>query len=93
VREWYDLIILDSPPLLPGTDAAPLAWKTDGAILVVRHSRTRRYELSHAAERLRAVEAERPHEEAAGSSAHDPAANKTTGKRSRERGFVDDVLQ
>ena len=36
----YEVIIIDSPPLLPVTDAALMAAQTDGAILVVRHGKT-----------------------------------------------------
>ncbi|WP_188779388.1 polysaccharide biosynthesis tyrosine autokinase [Marmoricola endophyticus] len=55
LRDEYDVVIVDSPPLLPVTDAALMANQTDGAILVVRHGSTTRDQLSGAAERLRAV--------------------------------------
>ena len=55
LRGKYDTIIFDAPPLLPVTDAALLAAQTDGALLVVRHSRTTREQLHGAHERLAGV--------------------------------------
>jgi len=40
LRSYYDVVLIDTPPLLPVTDAAALAPLTDGMILVVRHHRT-----------------------------------------------------
>lgn len=57
LREDFDIVLLDAPPLLPVTDAALLATQTDGALVVVRHGKTRQDELSHAVERLDAVDA------------------------------------
>ena len=57
LRSRYDIVILDAPPLLPVTDAALLAARTDGAIVVVRYGRTTRDQLSHAVERLESVDA------------------------------------
>lgn len=57
LRERFDIVILDAPPLLPVTDAAVLAGQSDGAIVVTRHGRTTRDQLSHAVERLDAVDA------------------------------------
>ncbi|NAZ87546.1 polysaccharide biosynthesis tyrosine autokinase [Kineococcus indalonis] len=57
LRERADLVVVDSPPLLPVADAAVLARQTDGAIVVVRHGRTTRDHLTRALERLRAVDA------------------------------------
>ncbi len=34
VRETFDIVIIDSPPLLPVADAAILAVEADGALLV-----------------------------------------------------------
>ena len=56
LRSRYDVIILDAPPLLPVTDAALLATRADGAVVVVRHGRTTRDQLTHALERLEAVD-------------------------------------
>jgi capsular exopolysaccharide synthesis family protein len=53
----YDIVVIDAPPLLPVTDAAVLAAAADGAVLVVRHSRTRREEAQRAIQALEAVNA------------------------------------
>jgi capsular exopolysaccharide synthesis family protein len=57
LREQFDIVVIDAPPLLPVTDAALLAAKSDGAIVVTRHGRTTRDQLAHAIERLDAVDA------------------------------------
>jgi capsular exopolysaccharide synthesis family protein len=36
----FDLIIIDTPPLLPVTDAAVMATVADGCLLVTRHAKT-----------------------------------------------------
>jgi capsular exopolysaccharide synthesis family protein len=56
-RKEYDVIVIDAPPLLPVTDAALLASQADGALIVVRHSKTTRDQLRHSMERLAAVDA------------------------------------
>jgi acetyl/propionyl-CoA carboxylase alpha subunit len=53
----YDLVIIDAPPLLPVTDAAVLAAAADGAILVIRHGKTRREEVERAFQALASVNA------------------------------------
>ena len=57
LRKEYDTIIIDSPPLLPVTDAALLSAQSDGALIVLRYSRTTKDQLSHSVERLQAVDA------------------------------------
>src|SRR5690606_38505826 len=57
LRTRYDIVIIDAPPLLPVTDAALLGRQSDGVLLVVRHGKTTRDQLSHAVERLENVEA------------------------------------
>lgn len=57
LRERYDLVLIDTPPLLPVTDAAAVAPATDGAILVCRFKQTTRHQVSTAVEALRAVSA------------------------------------
>jgi capsular exopolysaccharide synthesis family protein len=52
-----DVVIIDSPPLLPVTDAAVLARHVDGVLLVVEAGRTRRGAAQHAVESLRQVNA------------------------------------
>lgn len=51
----YEAVLLDAPPLLPVTDAAVLAGLADGALLVVRHGRTRREQVAHSTEALQQV--------------------------------------
>ena len=41
LRTMFDYVVIDSPPLLPVTDAAILAKKSDGVILVARAGKTR----------------------------------------------------
>ena len=57
LRGRYDVIVIDAPPLLPVTDAALIAARTDGALLVVRHGRTTKDQLHAAVERLTGVNA------------------------------------
>ncbi|OZD78705.1 hypothetical protein CH260_02555 [Rhodococcus sp. 05-2256-B2] len=51
----FDYVVVDSPPLLPVTDAATLATQCDGTILVTRYGYTRREELTRAAANLENV--------------------------------------
>jgi capsular exopolysaccharide synthesis family protein len=51
----FDLIILDSPPLQPVTDAVVLSKLVDGVIMVVRAGKTRREEIKRATRQLRTV--------------------------------------
>ncbi len=53
----FDVVIIDAPPLLPVTDAAVLAAAADGAILVIRHGKSRREEVERAAQALTSVNA------------------------------------
>lgn len=55
LREAYDIVLIDAPPLLPVTDGALLAAQSDGALLVVRHGRTTTDQVSMAVDRLEAV--------------------------------------
>jgi capsular exopolysaccharide synthesis family protein len=57
LRDQFDMVIIDAPPLLPVTDAALLSAQADGAIVVVRHGKTTRDQLGHAIERVEAVDA------------------------------------
>jgi Mrp family chromosome partitioning ATPase len=57
LRDRFDVVIIDAPPLLPVTDAALLAARSDGALVVVRHGKTTKDQLTHAIERLEAVDA------------------------------------
>lgn len=55
VRDMFDIVIIDAPPLLPVADAAILARAADGALLVCRHGKTTEEELAGAATRLETV--------------------------------------
>jgi len=48
----YDLVIVDSPPVLAGTDAAAIGRVCDGTLLVVRPEKNSRHILRKAAETL-----------------------------------------
>ena len=52
LRENFDLILVDSPPVLPVTDAMVLSKYADGTLLVVAAGQTKRTELQRAAERF-----------------------------------------
>jgi len=51
-REDYDVIIMDSPPVLAVADAQILASRADGTILIVRAEKTQRSEVAEAVYRL-----------------------------------------
>ena len=55
LRNRYDIVLLDTPPLLPVSDAAAVSPATDGAVLVCRYKTTKRDELCSAAAALEAV--------------------------------------
>lgn len=55
MRRVFDLIIIDTPPLLPVTDGAIAAAHADGAILVVRYGKTTKGQVSSAIAVLEAV--------------------------------------
>ncbi|MGY1659602.1 polysaccharide biosynthesis tyrosine autokinase [Geodermatophilus sp. SYSU D00705] len=57
LRDRYDVVLIDAPPLLPVTDAAALAPATDGVLLVCRHQRTATTQVATAAQALEAVSA------------------------------------
>ncbi len=50
-----DVVVIDSPPVLPVTDAAVLAQEVDGVLLVVDAGETRREVVQRAAESLQQV--------------------------------------
>ncbi len=56
LREQYDLVIIDGPPVLPVADAAATAGACDGVVLVVRHGRTRREQVQGTVTTLRTVD-------------------------------------
>ena len=55
LRRSYDVVLFDSPPLLPVTDGALLSAQADGLLAVVRHGKTSRDQLRHALERVEQV--------------------------------------
>lgn len=57
LRRHYDVVLIDTPPLLPVTDAAAISPATDGAILVCRFKRTTRIQVRAAAAAMSAVSA------------------------------------
>jgi capsular exopolysaccharide synthesis family protein len=57
ITHSYDLVIVDSPPLLPVTDSLALSRITDGALIVVRFKMTRRQQVRSSLAALEAVKA------------------------------------
>ncbi len=53
----YDIVLIDSPPILPVTDASILATRVDGVIVVVNSPSTKKRSLSQACGQLRQVDA------------------------------------
>ena len=54
-EEYANVVLIDSPPLLPVTDAAVLAPRMDGVILVVKPGVTKLNACKHAVDQLRKV--------------------------------------
>ena len=57
LRKSFDMIIIDTPPLLPVTDAAVASRLADGVVVVVRYGKTTRNQVSTALRSLAAVDA------------------------------------
>ncbi|KPJ69462.1 hypothetical protein AMJ44_03865, partial [candidate division WOR-1 bacterium DG_54_3] len=57
LKDSFDVILFDSPPVLPVTDSAVLAAKVDGVILVYQAGRTSRHALNRARIQLENVDA------------------------------------
>jgi capsular exopolysaccharide synthesis family protein len=57
LRARFDVVIVDTAPLVPVTDAAPIAAQVDGAILVGRCAKTTEAHIRAASAALRAVDA------------------------------------
>lgn len=55
VRARYDCVLIDTPPLLPVTDAAALAPLTDGALVMARCRRTTSDQVRQAVDAIAAV--------------------------------------
>ena len=58
LREEYDHVVVDTPPIGAVTDAAILATIVDGVILVVHAGKTRKQIVSRGLEQLRYINAE-----------------------------------
>jgi capsular exopolysaccharide synthesis family protein len=56
-RAQTDFVLIDSPPVLPVTDAAVLSAKVDGTILVANAGQTSTKDYAHALDLLRKVDA------------------------------------
>lgn len=55
VSERFDYVLVDTPPIIPFSDAVLMGRMTDGALLVARHRYTKRDELGRAADELRST--------------------------------------
>jgi receptor protein-tyrosine kinase len=55
LRSDYDLVIFDTPPVLPFADARALMRNADGVVLVVDHGKTRRSDVGAALQLSRAA--------------------------------------
>lgn len=55
LRQDFDVVLIDSPPLLPVTDGALLAAHADGALLIVRHGKTTVDQVTAAQDRVESV--------------------------------------
>lgn len=55
LRDSYDMVVIDAPPLLPVADASVLSTIADGTILVIKHGRTTRDQMHEAISRLEQV--------------------------------------
>ena len=57
LSERYELIIMDTPPLVPVIDGAVAGVAADGVVLVIHHGRTTKHQVSVALDTLRSVDA------------------------------------
>lgn len=57
LRTSFDYVIIDSPPILPVTDAAVLATLADGVVFVVRDGQIKKQQIAAALQALGAVDA------------------------------------
>jgi capsular exopolysaccharide synthesis family protein len=55
LAQRFDVVVIDTPPILPVTDAVALATLVDGVLLVARHGTTHRGPAAEARRRLEAV--------------------------------------
>jgi len=52
-KQAFGMVLFDSPPLLPVTDAAVLSTLVDGIVMIVRSSRTTKDDLQRSLQMLR----------------------------------------
>lgn len=83
-RETYDIVVIDTPPLLPVTDAAVTASVADGVILVVRHGKTHRDQVADSLSSLGSVDAR---------VLGTVMSMVPTGRRDRLPGYYDEAAQ
>jgi non-specific protein-tyrosine kinase len=57
LKDQFEFLVIDTPPVLMVTDAVVLAPRVDGVIIVVKPSVTKRAELHHVIERMKQVNA------------------------------------
>ena len=57
LRAKYDYVILDSPPIIPVTDAGLIGAQTDGIIMVIQANRTQKGVVKHSRSLLAQVQA------------------------------------
>lgn len=57
LKDRFDVVLLDTPPVLPVTDAAVAAARADGVLMIVRYGKTSRDSVSRAFTSLQAVDA------------------------------------
>ena len=57
LRGRFDMVIIDTPPLLPVTDAAVAAALADGVVVLVRYGKTSRTQVLSAVRSLKSVDA------------------------------------
>ena len=55
LRDTFDVVVIDTPPVLPVTDAAVAATNADGIVFVVSYGRTKRAQVAASFEQLQAV--------------------------------------
>ncbi len=53
LRQRYDFVVVDTPPVLPATDALLMAPRTDGVLLVVRSGHTNKKVIKEVVEKFR----------------------------------------
>ena len=58
LKEWFEVIIFDTPPVLVATETKMLAAQCHETIVVARASWTKDEELKHAVQELQSVDAQ-----------------------------------